>query len=197
MGHPQVCVAVTGATMDEIRRNRDAAEGADLVEMRLDTVDVPDAAAALEGRHRPVIITCRPAWEGGYFTGPEESRRQILEQALAAGAEFVDLEARAAFAADLIRSRRGRGVIVSSHLFGALPDDLEHRWSGLKSLGAEVVKLAVEAHSLSDSLRLMALADTPEPESSHVLIAMGDSGVATRVLASRLKNRWTYAGDKV
>src|SRR5688572_26093521 len=104
MGHPQICVAVTGGTMDEIRRNRDAAEGADLVEMRLDTVDRPDAAAALEGRRRPVVVTCRAAWEGGFFRGSEDDRRRILEEAIAHGAEFVDVEAQAGFAADLLRA---------------------------------------------------------------------------------------------
>ena len=61
----QICVTVTGRTMEEIRRRRDSAAGADLVEIRLDGVDRPDAAGAIEGRLRPVIVTCRPRWEGG------------------------------------------------------------------------------------------------------------------------------------
>ena len=199
MAHPQICVAVTGATMDDIRRNRDAAEGADMVEMRLDTVDRPDAAGALEGRRRPVIVTCRAAWEGGFFKGSEEERQRILEQAITGGAEFVDLEARAAFAGDLLRSRRGRGVVLSSHVYGDMPADLENRWAALQGSGAEVVKLAVEARSLSDSLRVMRLADAGDADASpgQVLIAMGDAGIATRVLAGRLRNRWTYAGNGV
>ena len=196
MAHPLVCVTVTGGTMDELRRNRDAAAGADLVEMRLDYADRPDPAAALDGRRRPVILTCRAAWEGGRFQGGEDARRRILEDGLAGGAEFVDVEARAAFAPDLLRTRRGRGVILSSHLYGPMPADLESRWSALKASGAEVVKLAAEAHSLSDTLRIMALADSrAEPDPSHVLIAMGDAGVPSRILASRVRNRWTYAGD--
>jgi hypothetical protein len=71
--------------MEELRRARDAAEGADLVEVRLDGVDRPDAAAALDGRLRPTIVTCRPRWEGGQFDGSEEERRQILDAASAAG----------------------------------------------------------------------------------------------------------------
>lgn len=199
MPNPQVCVAVTGATMDELRRNRDAVEGADLVEMRLDWVDRPDAQAALEGRLRPVILTCRAAWEGGRFTGSEEARRRILEAGIAAGAEFVDIEARASFAPELIRARRGRGVVLSTHVFGPVPADLENRWKTLKSSGAEVVKLAAEAQSLSDALRIMALADVDRSEidPGHVLVAMGEPGIASRVLAARLRNRWTYAGDGV
>jgi 3-dehydroquinate dehydratase/shikimate dehydrogenase len=196
----QLVMTVTGRTMDEIRRARDAASGADLVELRLDGVVDPDPVAAVAGRLRPVIVTCRAAWEGGHFDGPEETRRQILLGASEAGAEFVDVEARADFAAELIRARRGRGVIASTHLFGSGHGDLDGRLRALRASGAEIVKLAVEVDSLAETLPLFDLARQapPEgPESDHVLIAMGRRGVHTRVLAARLRNRWTYAGDAV
>lgn len=198
MRDPLICVTVTGRTMDELRRRRDAAEGADMVEVRLDGVENPDPAAAIEGRHRPVIVTCRPAWEGGVFDGSEEERRRLLETAVAAGAEFVDVEARSGFASDLIRARLGRGVVLSFHAFGPMPEDLAERAAAMRSAGAEVVKIAIHARSLSDMLPLLDLADRGVAEgSSHVLIAMGTSGVASRLLAARLDNRWTYAGDGV
>ena len=200
MGNSQLCVAVTGRTMSEIRRNRDAATGADIVEMRLDTVDRPDVAGALDGRRCPVIVTCRAAWENGFFQGPEEDRRRILEQAFALGAEFVDVEAKADFAGDLIAARRGRGVIVSSHVYGECPADLTARWAALTGSGAEIAKLAVEARSLDDTAKVMALGQPEEEDGGgpgHVLIAMGDHGLASRVLSTRIGNRWTYAGDNV
>ena len=203
MGNSQLCVAVTGRTMSEIRRNRDAATGADIVEMRLDTVDRPDVAGALDGRRCPVIVTCRAAWENGFFQGSEEDRRRILEQAFALGAEFVDVEAKADFAGDLIAARRGRGVIVSSHVYGECPSDLTARWAALTGSGAEIAKLAVEARSLDDTARVMALGQPPELNEEdgdgpgHVLIAMGDHGLASRVLSTRIGNRRTYAGDNV
>ena len=39
-----------------------------------------------------MIVTCRPKSEGGHFKGSEEERRSILSDALALGAEYVDLE---------------------------------------------------------------------------------------------------------
>src|SRR5215217_4168154 len=195
MANSQVCVAVTGRTMSEIRRNRDAAAGADLVEMRLDSVDRPDPAGAVEGRRCPVIVTCRAAWEAGYFNGSEEERRRILEDAFAAGADYVDVEANASFANELIESRGGRGVVLSSHIYGDFPADLTDRWAALSRSGAEVSKLAVEARTLSETATLMGLACDQDPARGRVLIAMGDAGVASRVLATRLGNRWTYAGD--
>ena len=66
----RLCVTVTGSDMADLRRRRDAVTGADLVELRLDTVSDPDAAGALAGRRLPVIVTCRPTWEGGAFADP-------------------------------------------------------------------------------------------------------------------------------
>jgi 3-dehydroquinate dehydratase len=51
--------------MAELRAARDAVKDADLVELRLDGVADLDVAGALAGRRRPVIVTCRPSWEGG------------------------------------------------------------------------------------------------------------------------------------
>ena len=190
--------------MEELRRARDAAStaGADLVELRLDAVERPDVAGALEGRRRPVIVTCRAAWEGGAFGGSEEERRRILADATDAGAEYVDVEARAPFVSELIRRRRGRGIVISSHAYGPVPSDLLERAVSMRSTGAEVVKIAVEARRLSDMLPLVTLADRAafgesDPAAGHVLVAMGDSGVPSRILAARLRNRWTYAGDGV
>ena len=72
----QLCATVTGATTAELRSRRDAIECADLVELRIDTVTDPDIAGALEGRRCPVLVTCRPVWEGGHFGGTEEERRR-------------------------------------------------------------------------------------------------------------------------
>jgi 3-dehydroquinate dehydratase/shikimate dehydrogenase len=193
---PGICVTVTGRTPEELLRARVAAEAvADVVELRLDSMARPDPVCALEGRRRPVIVTCRPVWEGGAFEGSEDERRRILETAAASGAEFIDVEAAAIFASDIVRRRAGRGVIVSKHLFGVRAADIDGEYAALRATGAEVAKLAVEVSSLSETLPLFQLANaTRGSAGGHVLIGMGDSGTATRVLASRLRNRWTYAG---
>lgn len=188
--------------MEELRRARDAAAFADMVEVRLDTVDRPDAIAAIEGRRRPVLVTCRPTWEGGHFQGSEEERERILSEAQAGGAEFVDVEAKAEFVAAITRRRRGRGIVLSLHAFGEPPADLVDRARAMRSTGAEIVKIAVEAQRLADVLPLLDLASRSDfvdadGMNGHVLLAMGQPGVSTRVLAARLGNRWTYAGDGV
>jgi 3-dehydroquinate dehydratase/shikimate dehydrogenase len=190
----KLCVTVTAATTAELRRKRDEVAGADLVELRLDTVADPDAAAALDGRRVPVVVTCRPTWEGGQFKGSEAERKQILADALARGAEYVDLEWKAGFT-DLIASTSGRRVVLSSHDFDGVPADLRQRERAMHATGAEIIKLAVKTSRLSDCLPLLDLGAQVAPGKT-ILIGMGECGLATRVLAKKFGSCWTYAGDQ-
>ncbi len=193
MAEPLICATVTGRTSEAIRAAREAAEAdADLIELRLDTMDRPDPAAALAGRRRPAVVTCRPLREGGFFDGAEEERRRILEDASAIGAEFVDVEWDAGFDA-LIRSRSGRGIVMSRHDFNGTPDRVSDLLRTMHASGAEIVKLAVTTRALSD---LVPLLDARPPFES-ILIGMGGAGVASRILAAKFGSRWTYTGDGV
>ncbi len=192
---PLLCATVTGETTKELRANRDRASNADMVELRLDSVTRPDVAGALAGRTTPVIVTCRPMSEGGWFNGAEEERRRILAAALEGGAEFVDVEWRAGFE-DLIGAEDGRRIVLSTHDFDGVPKDLEDRYRAMRATGADVVKVAVRVDGLSDTLALGRLGAWATDE-RRVVIGMGPAGVATRVLASRFGSCWTYAGDAV
>lgn len=190
---PGLCVTVTAPTVRELRARRDSAGDADLVELRLDSVADPDAQAAVADRRRPVLVTCRAAWEGGSFRGSEEERRRLLTAALESGAEYVDVEWRAGFD-DLIRARAGRGIVVSMHEFGPPPADLADRFRAMRATGAEVVKIAVNAERLSDTLPLLHLGRAVRGGAAVTLVAMGAAGLVTRALAAHFGSCWTYAG---
>jgi 3-dehydroquinate dehydratase/shikimate dehydrogenase len=190
---PLLCVTVTAGTTADLRRRRDSVSDADLVELRLDSVSDPNVAGALEGRRRPTIVTCRPVWEGGQFKGSEEERRLILAEALALGAEYVDVEWRAGFD-DLIALTGGRRIVLSMHDYAAMPADLGDSARAMRATGAEVIKIAGTANSLSDCVRLLDIGTTQGKQGGMVLIAMGERGLASRVLAGRFESSWTYAG---
>jgi 3-dehydroquinate dehydratase/shikimate dehydrogenase len=184
--------------MADLIAARDAATAADMVELRLDGVENVDVAGALRDRHRPVVVTCRPEWEGGRFAGAEEERYRILERAIASGAEFVDVEWAAlrgaqqtAFAA-LVHRNPAR-IVLSSHDFEGVPEALDTRVRDMRGSGAELIKVAVTAHALTDTLPLLDVAR----DGNAVVVAMGDSGVPSRLLAARYGSRWTYAGHAV
>jgi 3-dehydroquinate dehydratase type I len=199
MSHSLLCETVTGATMAELLAARDAATAGDLVELRLDGIADLDVAAALSGRHRPTIATCRPVWEGGRFAGDEESRLRVLSEALERGAECVDVEWRAigdtarypGFEA-LMRAGGSR-VIVSSHDFDGMPWDLTERAKAMRDRGAEVIKIAATPARLVDTLALRVITQ----ESEAVVIGMGEIGLSTRLLATRFGSKWTYGGNAV
>jgi 3-dehydroquinate dehydratase/shikimate dehydrogenase len=190
----KLCVTVTADTMAELRTRRDRVTDADMVELRLDMVKDPSAAAALAGRKKPVIVTCRPKSQGGHFEGSEEERRAILSEALQLGAEYVDLEFQGS-CADLMERTGGRRIVLSHHDFSGIPSDLAPMSQAMLASGAEVVKLAVTATRLADCLTLREIGkNTRVP---MALIAMGEAGLASRVLASWMGSCWTYAGDGV
>src|SRR5688572_12908787 len=137
-----LCETLTADSMAGLIAARDAATAGDMLELRLDGVEDLDVAGALAGRSRPVLVTCRPTWEGGRFNGTEEERARILRDALDQGAEYVDVEWKAACAASLITRDRTR-VVVSSHDFTGVPLDLEARVAAMRQTGAATIKIAV------------------------------------------------------
>ena len=194
MARPLLCATVMAETTGALRARRDAAREADLVELRLDAVRDPDVAGALTGRRCPVIVTCRPRWEGGQFDGSEEERRRILVDALTQGADYVDLEWRDGFES-LIAQRRGRNIVLSMHDFEGVPKDLADRCRAMRATGAEVVKLAARAERLSDLLPLLELGGRATDRSRLVVIGMGQAGLPSRILAARFGSCWAYAGS--
>jgi len=186
-----LCETVTGDTVADLLAARDAAVAGDLVEVRLDGVRDLDVGAVLAGRTKPVVVTCRAAWEGGRFDGTEEERRAILGRALDLGAEFVDVEWQAGFT-DLVARDPSR-VVLSWHSFDRMPPDLADRVRAMRAVGAGTIKVAVTTPKLRDLPQLAAIA----AEGHAIVIGMGDTGISSRLLATRFGSRWTYAGNGV
>jgi 3-dehydroquinate dehydratase type I len=171
--------------MAELLEARDAVRDADMVELRLDGIADLDVGGALQGRHLPIVATCRPTWEGGRFAGSEEERRGILARALQLGAEFVDLEWRAGF--DDLVSTHGPRVVLSFHDFDGAPSDLPARAAAMRATGAGTIKVAVATTRLCDTLPLRALAQA----GNAVVIGMGESkGRRSRWRLGLMPKRW-------
>jgi len=197
MDSAAIVEAIAAASPDAMRHQRDASR-ADLVELRLDLLDRPDADAALAGRGRPVIATCRAAWEGGRFQGSEAERLSILTRALALGADYVDLEWKAAAALEAWPAEARARVVLSSHDFDGVPADLADRVRDMRRHGTAVVKVAVTARTLRDVLPVIAVGRAGRDAGQRtVVIAMGTPGLATRVLPGHVGSCWTYGGHGV
>lgn len=185
-----LCETVLAKTLAELRATRDAVVDADMVELRLDGVSDPDIAGALAGRRLPVVVTCRPTWEGGLFDGSEEERQKLLEEALRQGAEYVDVEHQSRFS-DAMIAKGGDRILLSMHDFDGVPRDLNQRVRNMRSSGAGIIKIAVATKNLSDTFPLRDIAT----EAPAVVVGMGPSGLPTRILALRFGSCWTYSGN--
>lgn len=187
---------MVGETTEELRARRDAADGADMVELRLDYARNIDVAGVLADRRVPVVVTCRPKWEGGAFDGSEEERRLLLTQAFELGAEYVDVEWRAKFNR-LIEAEAGRRIVLSVHDFTGCPTDLDDQLRAMRSTGVEVTKIAFVTHCLADLVRLREFGQRNADNGRQIVIGMGAAGVTSRVLPDLFGSSWTYAGEGV
>lgn len=174
--------------MADLRSARDAVRDADLVELRLDGVADVDVAGALAGRTRPVVVTCRPRWEGGRFDGDEGTRLRLLGEAIRLGADYVDVE----WMADWRSLPRGdrTALVLSAHDFERVPPDLADRVRSMRESSARHLKVSVMAGRLRDCLSLRdAVKGDPV-----IAVAMGSAGQITRLCPWITGSPWTYGG---
>ncbi len=163
-------------------------QGADLTELRLDYIGrAVDLARLLKKRFTPVVITCRRPKDGGRWGRSETERTMILRSAIASGVDYVDLEGDIAHTIPRYGSTKR---IISLHDFESTPENLEEIHDELKSKDADIIKIATQANSFDDCIRMMNLvrnADVPT-----IGICMGDLGAVTRVMSLYLGSPFTY-----
>jgi len=172
-----------------IAEHQQAADlGAKLVELRLDYIGRSiDLTRLLKNRPTPVVLTCRRKEDGGRWERTEEERLMLLRSAIAMGVEYVDLEEDTAVKIP----RYGKTKrIVSLHNFEGTPGDLESLHAGLSKLDADIVKIAVQANSFSDTIRMLRLMKTAAIPT--IGISMGEFGTPTRILATRYGAPFTF-----
>jgi 3-dehydroquinate dehydratase type I len=161
------------------------AAGADVVEVRLDHFKEPFAFTTLVRRSPcPLIATNRPTREGGRSELAEPDRIRSLLFAAEAGAALVDVEWDAA-TPDLITNLQTTGakVIVSRHAFDRIPSELPTWAADMASTNAVVVKVVGMARdAMETKVTLDVLATSARPT---ICIAMGQAGIASRILALR------------
>jgi len=174
-----------------------ASEAGDIVELRLDCIENGDPATELESlfrkQSRPLILTFRPSEQGGHRVLSRSEREAFWKGDWSPSrTALADMESELLCAPDALAVDWSR-VIVSHHDFSCVPEDLEELYERLAATPAEVVKIAVQANEITDCIRVFALLDRARNESRNLIaIAMGDAGVATRILGPARGSFLTY-----
>lgn len=178
----KICVPVCEKDLDALRSACDrAAEWADVIELRLDYLaSTPeDLTDVLQTISRPVILTFRPSEQGGYRDLGVAERKAFWSSAPRGENVWWDVEGDLTNELALDWTR----VIVSHHDFSGVPENLNDIYEGLAATPAAVIKIAVQAHDTVDCLPVFELLDRGRREGREVIaIAMGNAGVATRIL---------------
>src|SRR5205085_12611699 len=128
---PRICIALglpDPATLLQHAR-READDGETFLEFRLDYLDNPENGTKvireLLKQHGDCIVlaTCRRHQNQGKFNGSVEEQLRILDLAVQAGAQAIDIEIESAeTAAEKLNAFRGRAqIIVSYHTFETTP----------------------------------------------------------------------------
>ena len=201
---PVVCVSICERSITAIEQAMlKAATFADSLEVRLDCLDQPHIResfrgldALLRNSPRPTILTYRPAEQGGKQELDLRARaifwwnRPMTES-------FLDIEF------DIVRNPNlfepcgepdWSRVICSHHDFSGVPADLDRLYSAMAKTPARVLKIAVHANDAIDCLPVFRLLERARRDGrTMIAIAMGDAGVATRILGPSRGAFLTYA----
>jgi 3-dehydroquinate dehydratase / shikimate dehydrogenase len=198
---PKICIAL--GVPDPVKlvefAEREAQAGESFFEFRLDYLERPleGCQAIRDFRERypeaVVLATCRRHQNHGKFNGSIEEQVRILESAVEAGAEAVDLEIESAeAAADKTRMLAARTrLILSYHNFEGTPQ-MEQVWRRMTRFDAEAYKIVTTARKPSDNTRVLGLPKA-HPKTPLIVLAMGETGFSTRVLSNPLGGIYTYA----
>ncbi|MDO9044080.1 MAG: type I 3-dehydroquinate dehydratase [Methanobacteriaceae archaeon] len=191
----KICTPVFEKTVNEAYNSAKICieSGADLLEIRIDALKNPTPKMAINLIKEidfPIIATNRISTEGGFFSGSEQERTEIL-MASAKEAEYVDIELNCHenFRSQVIES--AHCSIISFHDFEKTPslrkllDVVEKE----KEIG-NIAKFAVTPQNISDTITILnVLSEYPDT----VAISMGEMGKYTRIVGPLLGSPFTFA----
>jgi len=187
-----LCVAIFVTDLAQARRDiaLAAESGADMVELRIDTfTDADQLRELVSTAILPVIVTCRPEWEGGNSEATDAERISALETVGAAGATYLDIE--------LATLRRNpppatdRPLIVSTHDFTSRPAKLGNLLIELNQSPGTINKIVWTARSIRDNLEVFEL--LKQRHKPTIALCMGEAGMISRILAKKFGAFLTFA----
>jgi len=198
---PNICIALGLPDAETLlsHARREVESGETFLEFRLDYLPRPmDGVEAIrrfleKAPDVTLLATCRRHQNHGKFAGSIEEQLRILNAAIDAGARAIDIEIESAeLAHHQVEQLRGKAwLVLSFHNFNGTPS-LEPIVKRMAKLAADAYKIVTTAKKPSDNFRVLSLAHS-YPKLPLVMLAMGEPGLATRVLSPAQGAVYTYA----
>lgn len=204
-----ICVSLMESTISDVFASAVHCKslGADIIEVRLDCIDEPYPSSLeklsklKEKTGLPIILTLRPAWEGGSYKGDEESRLAVLEEGIKNGFDYVDLELKMKDAERnrlmvLAKDNRVK-VIISYHDFQATPSvpEITDLIKKCADAGGDLVKVVFTCNNCIDAFNILLAGKAGLLNQAHdySIMGIGPYGHITRILAPFLGCNMVYA----
>jgi len=207
MTYLAVPIAAKNLTSAKQQISRAIKAGAEMLELRCDYLQniTPALVEKLITTARtactlPIITTCRDSWQGGANDYPVNLRIDVLTAALAAGADFIDVEYenflvpenRQKIEPALSQNPKSR-LILSAHNFKTKFDNISDLHRQIRaSCPSAVPKLIYTAEHINDCFDAFDLLH--KAESNIIVFCMGQAGLASRIIAKKLDCLVTFAG---
>src|SRR5579864_8353192 len=198
---PRVCIAMGFPEAQRLLENarRETNAGESFFEFRLDYLPSPEQGIPIIRKFLSahpdcsILATCRRHQNQGKFNGSVEDQVRILNAAMDAGARAVDIEIESAEnVAARLDSFRGKGMLILSyHNYDGTPSP-ETLLRRMMRIPADGYKIVTTARKPSDNYRILSLTKS-HPRTPVVVLAMGETGFPTRVLATAWGGMFTYA----
>jgi 3-dehydroquinate dehydratase/shikimate dehydrogenase len=188
-----LCVAIFANDVSQAKRDIGAAleAGADIVELRIDLLEsAADVWLALEDFDLPVIVTCRPTWEGGHSILSDERRLRLLSD-IAANDDTISVDVEHAAVMRIGAEGLGERLIVSAHDFQGRPERLVNLFQEINNGPGSVTKIVWLARSIRDNIEAFEL--LLHRQKPTIALCMGEAGLISRVLAKKFGAFLTFA----
>ena len=195
----KVCIPIVETTVEKARRSiGEAHQWADLIELRVDYLREPDLKSLMDGGGKSFIVTNRRKEEGGRYEGDERKRFRILREAVALGAEYVDIEMKSepSLLQDLISNKKSTRMILSFHNFQKTPSprELGRLYDRMFQWGPDVIKITTLATSWEDNFKVLSLIPYARRKKQKIVaFCMGEKGRMSRIFAPMMGAGWAYA----
>ncbi len=172
---------------------------ADYAEIRLDFLNpsqIPSCLKQTEPYLDRCVCTLRPKSEGGKFQGSEKERVSILKLIAEFEPHLLDVEFNTLRKDKKLHQylkRTGVDILISWHDFTKTPSEQQ-----LKSMAKKMsslsknIKIVTTARTIGDTLRILNLYKGVPHRLNLIAFAMGDYGMTSRILCTRLGSPFTY-----
>ena len=169
----------------------------------LDSVDLKSVLSSFkQGIELPVILTCRPERQGGYYPGDESSRIEVSKTAIESGVSWVDLEVdiSASERKSLMEKALGKTKIIASYHSEEHPPPASEIVAevGDYSSQGDMVKICYPVQGTEGALRIFEAAwELRDSEVETSVMGLGPGGDWVRIHAPLLSQGMVYTTMQV